>query len=158
MGMPKRLVVTEAFTELGLAQYAFDIGPEELQAALRKLDAMMAMWDGKGVHIGYVGGDGQGDINAETGVPAWADDAIISNLAVRLAPQFGKTVAPETRQAAMVAFNVVQAKTAQSKVRSLPGYAGAGNDWNPGFGNTMPESPQPIDLSTDDTLEFRGAE
>ena len=40
MGWTKRQFVTQAFEEIGLASYVFDLTPEQLQSALRRLDAM----------------------------------------------------------------------------------------------------------------------
>ena len=37
MGMTKRQYVDQAFTEIGLAGYVFDITPEEMNTALRQL-------------------------------------------------------------------------------------------------------------------------
>ena len=42
MGYSKRQFVEAAFEEVGLAAYAFDIQPQQLESALRRLDAMMA--------------------------------------------------------------------------------------------------------------------
>jgi len=49
----KREIVTNAFEEVGLASYAFDLQPEQLQAGLRRLDNMMATWNSRGLRIGY---------------------------------------------------------------------------------------------------------
>ena len=53
MSWTKREIVEEAYGELALAGYVFDLDPEEEQAALRKLDTMMAVWDARGVRLGY---------------------------------------------------------------------------------------------------------
>ena len=124
MGLSKRQIITAAFSELGLASYAFDLQPEDLQDALQKLDAMMATWGGRGIRIGYSGGDGSGEISNPTEVPAWADEAMSLGLALRLAPGYGKTPSLETKIAAQQAFMTVLNKVSQPRVRSLVGYAG----------------------------------
>ena len=149
MGHSKRHFITEAFAEIGKANYEFDLDPEALQSALRRLDAMMAEWNGRGVRIGYIGGNGLGDIDEDTLVPGWADEAIILNLAIKLAPGFGKSVSPDTKAGAARAMNTVMSKTAQSSARSLVGYGGAGRN-----GQVLPAQPETIALGTDDTLEF----
>lgn len=53
MGYSKRQFVAAAFEEIGLASYVFDLQPEQLQSALRRLDAMIADWNGKGIRLGY---------------------------------------------------------------------------------------------------------
>lgn len=149
MGHSKRHYITEAYSEIGKADYAFDLNPEALQSALRRLDSMLAEWDGRGIRIGYVGGNGLGDIDADTLIPAWADEAIVLNLAIRLAPGFGKAVAPETKTQAGISLRTVMSKTAQSRPRSLPGYGGAGN-----YGRAMPAPEETISVGNDDQLEF----
>jgi len=126
MGLSKRQIITAAFSELGLAAYAFDLQPEDLQEALEKLDAMMATWGGRGIRIGYSGGNGAGDIDLPTEVPAWADEAMYLGLALRIAPSHGKTPSLETKLAAQQSFMTVLNKVSQPRVRSLSGYAGNG--------------------------------
>jgi hypothetical protein len=53
MGYTKRQFISAAFEEIGLASYVFDLQPEQLQSALRRLDAMMADWNAKGIRLGY---------------------------------------------------------------------------------------------------------
>lgn len=146
MGHSKRHYITEAFAEIGKADYAFDLDPEALQTALRRLDAMMAEWNGRGIRIGYSGGNGLGDIDQDTTIPGWADEAIILGLAIRIAPSFGKTVLPDTKASFAQAMNTVTAKTAQPSSRQITGYAGNGL--------SMPTPEIKIVLGNDDTLEF----
>ena len=40
----KREFITQAFEEIGLAAYVFDLTPEQLNSALRRLDAMVGGW------------------------------------------------------------------------------------------------------------------
>ena len=40
MGWTKRQFVTQAFEEIGLAAYVFDLQPQQLDSALRKLNAV----------------------------------------------------------------------------------------------------------------------
>ena len=149
MGHSKRHYITEAYAEIGKAEYAFDLDPEALQSALRRLDSMLAEWDGRGIRIGYAGGNGLGDIDADTLIPAWADEAIVLNLAVRLAPGFGKTVSPDTKTQAGISLRTVMSKTAQSRQRSLTGYGGAGNS-----GQALRPTDATITVGNDDELEF----
>jgi hypothetical protein len=44
----KRDVIGQAFSEIGLASYTFDLLPEQYEGALRCLDAMIAQWENKG--------------------------------------------------------------------------------------------------------------
>ena len=53
MGYTKEQFVIGGFEEIGFASYAYDLQPEQLNTALRRLDAMLAEWYGKGIRIGY---------------------------------------------------------------------------------------------------------
>ena len=53
MAYTKRDIVNQAFGEIGMADYVFDLQPQQLDSALRQLDMMMATWNGKGIRIGY---------------------------------------------------------------------------------------------------------
>ncbi len=128
MAWTKLDIIREAYSEIGKADYEFDLHPEDLQTGLRRLDGMMASWGGLfGVRIGYSGGDGMGDVNASAEVPDWAVEALYLNLAIRIAPSFGKTVSAETRAAAKQALDGVMRRTVPHTPRSFAGsYGGAG--------------------------------
>lgn len=105
MAWTKRDVIKKAYAEIGKASYDFDLQPEEMQDALQSLDAMVSAW---GLNFGYSGGDGKGDIDADTEVPQFAYEALYTNLALRLAPGMGKTVSPETKTFARQGLNTLQ--------------------------------------------------
>lgn len=131
MGYSKRQFVYEAYAEMGLASYAFDLSPEELQRALRRLDAMMAEWNGKGIRVGYPipGSPQDSDLDEPSEVPDSTNEAIITNLAVRLAPGEGKTLSVDTKITAKQAYNTVLARACFPPQMQLPSTmpAGAGN-------------------------------
>lgn len=97
----KRQLIYDAYEEIGLASYAYDLSPEEIQSAVRKLDQMISTWSNNNLKLGFVFGD-TADIDA--GTPEAADDAIAMNLAIRLAPSHGKSVSPDTKAAAAMAL------------------------------------------------------
>mgnify|MGYP000165071707 CR=1 FL=1 len=102
MSWTKRQFVDQAFEEIGYASYTFDLEPEQLQAAMRRLDSMMATWNGRGIRVGYPlpATPGAGDLDDLTDVPDYANEAIYLNLAIRIAPTVGKAVSRETKVAA----------------------------------------------------------
>ena len=104
----KRDIVTAAFAEIGLADYVFDLQPEQLEHAKTSLDRMAATWNGQGIAIAYP--LGASDLDDVLPVPDWAHDALVMGLAVRLAPGFGKMVSPDTKAAAMAALNIVRGR------------------------------------------------
>jgi len=131
MGYSKRQFVTAAFEEIGLASYVFDLQPEQLQSALRRLDAMMASWNALGIRLGYPlpSSPQFSDIDAESEVPDSANEAIITNLAIKLAPGYGKQVMPETKATAKETYNTLLSRAAAPLEQQLPGTmpSGAGN-------------------------------
>lgn len=107
MGWTKRQFITQAFEEIGLAAYVFDLAPEQISSAARRLDSMIAGWNANGVRIGYPipSTPDASTIDDDTGVPDYANEAIYLGLAVRLGPSFGKVVSAETKQFADMAYN-----------------------------------------------------
>lgn len=159
MGWTKKQYIEQAFTEIGLAGYLFDITPEELQTALRQLDSMIAYWNGRGVRIGWPMSNGpiDADINQETGAPDSANMAIYCGLAVMMAPTFGKTVAAETRFFAKQGYDLLLSIAAQPMEKQFPGTlpAGAGN--KPWRNNDSPFIHPPVDpllAGPDGPIEF----
>ena len=130
MGYSKRQFVTAAFEEIGLASYVFDLQPEQLESALRRLDTMMAEWNAFGIRLGYPlpGSPQYSDLNEPSEVPDSAYEAIITNLATRIAPSYGRAVMPNTQVTAKNAYNTLLSRAAmppqQQFPNTLPGGAG----------------------------------
>lgn len=153
----KRQLIEAAHAELGLADYVFDLPAEQLQLALRRLDAMMADWNGVGIRLGYAipGSVEGGDLDTEAGVPDRAWEAIVTNLAIRLAPSFGKPVSPETKGAAERGLNMLMSKVVppQMSLGRIP--AGAGNKpWRWNLDPFLEPAAEGIDAGPDSELEF----
>lgn len=149
-------LIGDAFAELALASYVFDLEPEEQQTALRRMDALLAVWESKGIRIGYVYG---GDISTESGLPQYAHEPVIAALAVRLAPGFGKTVSAQTLTAAKSGCDGLMSRSAfppEQQLRNLP--SGAGN--KPDHYVQQPFLPvptdQPLGIATGGDLTFTG--
>lgn len=137
MGWTKRDFVAQAFEELGLASYIYDIAPEQLESVLRRLDSMMATWNAKGIRVGYpiASSPGNGNLDDETGVSDSCNEAVYLNLAIRIAPSFGKQVPQETKQAAKDSYDALMGKLAMPIEMQFPNTlpAGSGNrNWQNG--------------------------
>lgn len=160
MGWTKRQHIEQAFEEIGLAAYVFDLTPQQLQSALRRMDAMIAGWNSNGVRIGYPlpSSPDLSDIDADSGVPDFANEAIYLNLAVRLGPSFGKTVAPETKVGADMAYNNMANQVAQPTIeRQMPQTMPRGQGTKPwrNFNNPFVYAPtKDIDAGSDNHLTF----
>jgi hypothetical protein len=130
MSWTKRELISEAFSELGLQGYEFDITPEEQLTALRRLESMMATFEAKGVRVGYAFQMlDTSDPDTDSGLPDSAIEPVYLNLAIRLGPGFGKAIRFETKQAAKDGYTTLlwlAAQPQQQQFRSgMP--AGAGN-------------------------------
>lgn len=128
MGWTKMQLVKAAFEEMGLADYVFDLSPEQIQSALLRQDSMIGRWKGVNIHWPF---EAPNDISGETDTncPDYAVEAIILNLAVRLAPSYGKSLSPATLAHATTAFDTLSEWSADlPPVRQLPAMLlGTGN-------------------------------
>lgn len=159
MGYTKRQFVEGAFEEIGLASYVFDLSPEQLESAVRRMDAMMAEWNGKGIRLGYPipGSPQDTDLDDPSNVPDSAWEAITANLALRLAPTMGKTPSVETKITAKNAYNTVLNRACFPPEMQFPGTlpSGAGNKPKINEGSVfMPEPETTIDAGTDAPITF----
>ena len=130
MSYTKRQLVEAAMAEIGLASYAFDLMPEQRELALRRLDSMMAEWNTRGLRLGYPVPDNpaDSDIDVDSNTPDAAWEAIITNLALRLAPSYGKQVNIETKVTARHALNTILSRASMPAEMKLPAMpSGAGN-------------------------------
>lgn len=159
MGYSKRQFVAAAFEEIGLASYVFDLQPEQLQSALRRLDVMMAEWNAKGIRLGYPIPDSPqfSDLDEPSEVPDSANEAIITNLALKVAPGFGRTPMADTKITAKAAYNTLLSRAAMPMEQQFPNTlpAGAGNKpWrmydNPFLGPEV----DPVDAGPDGPIQY----
>lgn len=104
MPKTKRHFISKALAKIGLGDVAYDADAEDLQDALSELNAMMAEWAERGIDIEWPLSDTQ-DIETVTEAAAGEETAIIYNLAQRIAPDFGKAVAPRVDAIALRQFN-----------------------------------------------------
>ena len=122
MGYTKRQFIEGAFEEIGMANYVFDLQPEQLQSALRRFDAMMMEWNAQGIRLGFPIASSPQDSNLDTPseTPDSAWEAVITNLAIRIAPGYGKAVSPDTKMVAKNAFNTLLQRATFPLEQQLP--------------------------------------
>lgn len=132
MSWTKRQIIEQAYEELGLAAMFYDLQPEQIESARRKMDTMVAGWSTKNIQVGYPlpSEANSSDVDQETNVPDYAVEALYLNLAIKIAPSYGKAVMPDTKIAAKAAFNTVLQKAVANPPKmkfscELP--SGAGN-------------------------------
>lgn len=152
----KRQIVNEAYGELALQGYEFDISPEEVQTALRRLDTMMATWEGRGIRVGYAFPANPDDSDPDTpsGLPDGAVETVYLNLAIRQAAGNGKQLSPLTARNASDGLTNLLTVAAMPPQQQLPSTLprGAGNRcWsadNPFFRRPL-HDPLPVDCAGD---------
>lgn len=142
MGWKKLQLIQQAYTEVGLPPFAFDLAPEQLESALQRMDAMVAEWQGRGVLLGYpLGADSSA--NQDSGVDLHLNAAVYSNLALRLAPTLGKTVSQETKSAASDGWDMLMLTAAQPPQQQFPDTLPRGAGSKPWRGAFNPFFPPP---------------
>lgn len=136
MSWTKAQIVGEAFSELGLHGWEFDLTAEEKQTALRRLDAMLARWEGEGITLGYLFPDlpGQSVLSEDSGLPEAAIEPVFMNLAVNIGPGFGKTASPQTLAAAKAGWDLLTLDGAMPGQQPVPGGMPLGAGWKAGRG------------------------
>lgn len=155
MSYTKRQLVEAAMDEIGLASYAFDLMPEQRELALRRLDSMMAEWNTRGLRLGYPVPDNpdDSDIDVDSNIPDAAWEAVITNLALRMAPSYGKQVNVETKITARHALNTILSRASMPPEMKLPAMpSGAGNKTFEDPFTPVPESD--LIAGPDTTLDF----
>lgn len=159
MGWTKRQFVTQAFEEIGLASYVFDLTPEQLDSALRRLDSMIAAWNALGIRLGYPlpSSPDDSDLDEQTNVPDASVEAIYTNLAIKLAPSYGKQVMPDTKATAKESYNTLLSIAAMPMQQQMPGTmpAGAGNKpWRISDTPFLTPPTDPVLAGRDGQIEF----
>ena len=129
----KRAVVEQAYAELALAGWVWDLQPEEIQWAIQRLDMMVSRWTFKGVMIGYPGSTDPTGSDPDTELPVqdYAIEPLVMNLAVNIAAGKGKALPQHTMASAMQGYNDLVAEGVANRTYSQrrPYYMpiGAGN-------------------------------
>lgn len=131
MGWTKGQYVEQALVEIGLAPYFVDMQPEQLNSVLVRLDNMMATWNAQGIRLGYPlnSSPQNSSLDDLTNIPDSANQAVVSNLAVSIAPIFGKQLTIETKKTARDGYKALLSIAARPNemqyIDTLP--LGAGN-------------------------------
>jgi hypothetical protein len=132
-------LIKSAFSEIGIANYEFDLSAEEVNDALDRLDDLMRSWEARGVSLGWplTSSPDDSESGQEVTVPDVAMRAIRTNLAIELAPMYGKLVSPHTMATAKSSYNTMLAALKPPPEKGFPSTtpSGAGNSrwWSGSF-------------------------
>ncbi len=107
----KRSLIGQAYIEVALNGWEYDIGPEELEKALVRLDMLSSELVLRGIDINYNAPSaiGFGDLDDELGCPDGAFFGLAILLAKRLCPSMGKKLSMESREALDAAEKALRA-------------------------------------------------
>ena len=121
-------LITKAFSNIGLADYTFDIQPEEFTDALYELVNMMAEWEARGIDLDYTVplSPDDYDLSADSNLAPYAIKGVHTNLSLRIAPSQGKTVSKDLKTAAKTAFDTIILNQVTISEMSMPGTTPAG--------------------------------
>lgn len=157
MGWTKRQLAADALGAIGIADYEFDVTPDEQLMTIRRLDMMMATWEGRGVRVGYLfpsTADGS-DPDDDSGLPDSAVETVFLNLAIRVAPSFGKNVSAELKTSARDGWDLLLIAAAQPIEQQLPSTLARGAGQKPWRAQNQPFFPRP---STDPLVVGPGSD
>ena len=118
----KRQIIEQAFEEIGLASYVFDLTADQLESALRRLDLMVASWQARNIQIGYPlpASPGNSNIDEEIQTSLNNNEALVLNLAVRIAPAYGKSLSPDTKATAKLVYDQLLIEAAMPYEQQFP--------------------------------------
>lgn len=97
-------VIKYALQEIITQASESPLEPDEYQDCIFALNSMMFEYDAGGIHLGFTEVTSLGD---DITVPAGAISGIVSNLALRVAPQFMGSVTPELMKKASDGYKVM---------------------------------------------------
>jgi hypothetical protein len=155
--LTKKQLIDLAFAEIGFGP-DFNVTADDQEAALKRMDSMMGTWNAKGIRVGYLlpNEPDEADINALSGVTDAAQEAVYMNLAIRIAPGYGKAISQDTRITARQGYDVLLSRAVFPEPQPMPNTMprGAGNrPWL--YGRPFyPTPPEVIDAGADDPLNF----
>jgi len=147
----KRDIVEDAFAEIGLAPYIFDLTSGMLERGLRRLEQYVAQLDASdNIRFGYPLSSNP-DLDDEINLPASVENMLVTNLAILIAPGHGKTVSTELTKAAGNAYKAVERKFSnvipERDASRLP--SGAGNKPRRNSGQFMPSPSESFATDSD---------
>jgi len=124
-------VITDALRSINVISEVDTPSSEQGEAARRILNQMMEVWREDGIDIGWFA---QANTTGDAPIPDWSESAVISSLALRLAPRFGASISQELAATGSQDYRMVLQKVQREALDNtdmshLP--QGSGHDgWN----------------------------
>jgi hypothetical protein len=121
-------IIEDAFDSLEIKSAEVDLETDEINNGIRRLNRMMTAWAQQGINLSYTKIENSSDIVT---IPDWAEEAVVSHLAIRLAPSFGVTATPSLVAIASESFKYLRENTVDLGEVNFPTTlpVGAGNNY-----------------------------
>lgn len=140
--MIKQDIISRALSEIGVANYIYDLSYDELNSCLNRLDTMVSEWGSRGIHVSYLLHEDMSDssLTDEIEVPQSSFDAIAYNLAVKISGGlFGVDISPELSAKAKISYDSLRGRNSYPiEVVPDPSFvpSGQGNNWYGSYGSS----------------------
>jgi len=95
-------LIERGLKAIGVFSVAVPSSPEQITDGLKRLNSMVQVWQSQGIKMGIVPLEHPGE---ELSEPIDATDAIVDNLAIRMAPDYSKPVSKDLRDNARRGYN-----------------------------------------------------
>ena len=115
MSITNLQVVEDALREINVLSEVDSASSEQGAHAIRKLNQIMDLWREKDIDFGYFP---QADTTGTCPIPSWAELAVISALAIAIAPKHGATVSNELIAIATDSIYTVARKSISEKLNN----------------------------------------
>lgn len=109
-------IIADAYLAIGVIRDGETPSAALQQQAIRRLNQMMALWEGEGKHLGYIP---IGTVTDVLTVPDAAILGIVNNLAIHLAPSFNTSASAEIVALAMMGLQTIDKITAQEVIMDM---------------------------------------
>jgi hypothetical protein len=110
-------IIDDALKEVNVISEVATASPEQGQFVLRRLNQMMALWaQTKDMDMGWFD---QADTSGDMPTPDWVNLAIITGLAVAIAPKYGATISQELASIATSSISGVQTRLILDRKRGV---------------------------------------
>lgn len=114
MSVTNLTIVTRALRAINVLSEVDVASPEQGRDGLAALNGLMSIWSmGDIDNLGWIFQD---KINDTCPIPEWAEDPVMANLAIFLAPQYGATVSQELGARAQYGLSTLRQKAIREKL------------------------------------------
>jgi hypothetical protein len=112
-------LLTDAYRDINIISETASPSAEEGQRGLRKLNQMLAMWEGADEAIKFPSWFPQSTISDPCPIPEYAEAGVTAQLSIALAASFGVSVSAELVAAAESGYAVILRKAVNDKLQPV---------------------------------------